>query len=323
MSRAEAASFGGEASDIPAAYETGEFGVAEFARGRQQDGRLRLTLNRKVSPDGSYSGGRWIPTIPNSFGLPPGETCPGKTDFCKSCYAFENMRSKGVKEALDKNYELLKSLETADEMTAYLVEMVSRYQAFASKNDVSDKNMVFRIHWSGDFYSLDYARAWANTVRQFPDILFWAYTRSFRPPVDAVPVLDGIDNLVLLLSTDEYNVDEIPAAYSHLARANSALDVVSANQFARSDHKTMPCPENLNRYDLMQDGEGACIHCRACFRPPIEQVVDITFVTSGKHKVLPPKAYGQKVKEAPIQAGPKPTIDRSRYITRQATEAAE
>lgn len=291
--------------------------VIPFKRGSQRDDRLKLSLIRKVSPLGVFVKNRgWLPVVPNSFGLPPGETCPGKTEFCESCYAFNSIQSVGVKETLDGNYQLLQTLETKDNMTAFLVEMIERYNTFADEHGVSPENKVFRIHWSGDFYSLEYAEAWAEAIKQFPDILFWVYTRSFREPVDVIPVLDGIDNLVILLSTDEGNINDIPESYNHLQRANSAKDVVSAQPLFRPDRRTITCPENLDRLKLMQDSEGACIKCRVCFRPAVDQAVDITFITSGKYDATPRSRNAIDVAEQAVQITPhniRP-VNRERYI---------
>ena len=286
-----------------------------FIRGGQSDEFLKLSLIRKVSPGGVFLANRgWIPTVPNSFGLPPGETCPGKTKFCEACYAFGSINNKGVKEMLDHNYDMLQSLQTEEQMTAYFAEMVQRYIEAADNFGVSEKNKVFRIHWSGDFYSLEYAQAWANVMRLFPHITFWAFTRSHREPVNVVPILSGVENLALHLSADEHNIEGIPEDYDGLRRANSAEDVVSARKLERSGRKTIVCPENLDRLKLMQDGEGACIKCRACF----DRHVDIDFITSGKYDVRlnlkRPTTYNEKPTQ--IEMLPTPVrVNLSRYVT--------
>lgn len=291
--------------------------VIPFVRGMQASDRLKLSLIRKVSPNGIFLPKRgWIPTVPNSFGLPPGETCPGKTEFCESCYAFGSIRSKGVKEMLNGNYELLKSLETEEDMTVYLIEMLQRCSDFADSDGVAPEDRVFRIHWSGDFYSVEYARAWANAVQKFPDINFWVYTRSFREPVDVIPIIDGIENLSILLSVDDGNINDIPEEYDHLDRANSAVDVINAERLVRKDRKTIVCPENLNRLELMQDSQGACIKCRACF----DRHVDITFITSGKYDSRPLIRSARDVEERLAEVPDVPVvINRDRYITWQRT----
>lgn len=81
----------------------------KIVRGRQPAGALHLSFDRKVSPTGTWqeSRRRWIPTTPNSFGLPSGSTCPGATEFCESCYGAASEQSAGVAELLERNRRLL------------------------------------------------------------------------------------------------------------------------------------------------------------------------------------------------------------------------
>ena len=39
---------------------------------------------------------------------------------------------------------------------------------------------VLRIHESGDFFSVGYIRMWARVIASFPEVQFYAYTRSWR-----------------------------------------------------------------------------------------------------------------------------------------------
>jgi hypothetical protein len=41
------------------------------------------------------------------------------------------------------------------------------------------KEIVFRIHESGDFYSDAYMKAWFHVAAKFPGITFFTYTKSF------------------------------------------------------------------------------------------------------------------------------------------------
>jgi ferredoxin len=254
--------------------------TARFVRGRQPKDKLWLSLDRKVSPLGWWqeSRRRWVPKVPNSFGLPAGISCPGATDFCVSCYGVNAERGSGVLELLQHNLELLKEARTAQAMAKLLVEMVASYKNEADRIALPLEQRIFRIHWDGDFYSADYATAWSMTVRLFPEIRFFAYTRSFRPPVNVVPILAGIPNLALYLSVDEENTDE---AYARLAEgydvklALCAEDYRSARQLAR-DRKSRICPENAERIPLMDENGGACVQCGICVRGSS----DIIFSTS-------------------------------------------
>ena len=62
---------------------------------------------------------------------------------------------------------------------------------------------IFRIHVSGEFFSVDYAKAWALTCQEYSLATFWSYTRSRDE--DVLKVLAGIPNLRILLSCDRDN----------------------------------------------------------------------------------------------------------------------
>lgn len=246
---------------------------------------LHLSKDRKVSPRGIYQenfrdgAGRWIPTIPNSFGLPAGDSCPGRTPFCKSCYAVISEQAERVGDAVRRNLELLQEAGTVHAMTELLGEMMSRYLEVADRKKIAAKDRIFRIHWDGDFFSIDYAKAWVRVIRATPQVQFWAYTRSFVHPVNVVPVLEGVDNLELYLSADEWNieyarsvVDEFPSVHLAICTADYRTGRALAG-----DRKAIVCPENAERMPLMsKDGRGACVDCRLC----VVGRADVLFSTS-------------------------------------------
>lgn len=256
-----------------------------YTRGKQSDEYLKLSHDRKVSPRGWYqeSRDRWIAQIPNSFGLPAGLSCPGKTPFCESCYAIGSEQSKGVKDLVLHNARLLTEAGTVDAMHELLEEMVGRYVAEAERRQLKPEEKMFRIHWDGDFFSLDYAAAWARVIHDTPDVQFWAYTRSFVEPVNVVPVLVGIANLELYLSADQWNIDaakRLVSLYPDVHLAICTVDYNSGRELA-GERPAVVCPENAGKMPLMQDGVGACVSCRLC--PDGRK--DVIFSTSHKDDV--------------------------------------
>lgn len=244
----------------------------KWQRGRQPADALHLTCDRKVSPHGWHqeSRDRWVALVPNSFGLPAGDTCPGRTPFCDSCYAADNERMMGVGEAVAHNYELLQRAGTVEAMFDLIEEAVGCYHGEAERLKLPAPDRIFRIHWDGDFFSVDYARAWAQAILRFPDVRFWAYTRSFTDPVNVVPVLAGLPNLALYLSVDEHNAaDAAPVLAAHPAVrvAACADDYRTGREVAgplASGRKAVVCPENAERLPLMEKGRGACVVCQLC-----------------------------------------------------------
>jgi len=150
---------------------------------------LKLSSDRKVSPVSKWSNGnkRWEPMVPNAFGLLAGDdggSCPGATDACKSvCYAARTERVfSSARRLVAHNLELLRAADGVDGMADLLEQAVGAFKLAHRKAEAksgSSVPMVFRIHWDGDFFSTDYAEAWAQVIRSNSDVQFWAYTRSF------------------------------------------------------------------------------------------------------------------------------------------------
>lgn len=209
----------------------------------------------------------------NSFGLPSGIafSCPGATSFCeKICYAGKLEKIyKGVKNILMHNWNLLKDADYLT-MWALIHTMISEFVTETDKMVAKGVNATydFRIHWDGDFFSRDYARAWAKVIEGFPQINFWVYTRSFTGPVQVIDILSGIPNLVLYLSADPVNIAE---ANRVAAEFPGVLIATVADTFAEARdtivdtaRKTYPCPENGGRIPLIDEKGSACIKCGVC-----------------------------------------------------------
>lgn len=250
-----------------------------IARGQGGEDQLKLSLDLKVTniakwrtvPQGRYgfteaNGGMWYAVMPNSFGLPSGISCPGKTPFCKGCYGtnLENMRP-WVKSLLEHNWNLLENA-TFTEMVALLTDMLRRYHETANHFQLERKRRLFRIHWDGDFFSEDYALAWATALSMWSSFRTWAYTRSF----EYVPILATIPHLQLYLSVDKWNFyDAVPLLekYPRLMVAGCGETYAEARMIVEELGRAtppMPCPENKGIMPITSGGEGACITCRLC-----------------------------------------------------------
>lgn len=294
-------------------------------RGQQPRGGLLLSHDRKVSPRGTFqaSRNRWIPETPNSFGLPAGDSCPGRTSFCNACYAERSeKRMKGVGDNMRHNLDLLLAAGTVDAMAELLDEMLDRYHAEAERRNFDDRQRIFRIHWDGDFFSLDYARAWAQVLPSYPDVQFWCYTRSFTDPVNVVPILRQCSNLTVYLSVDADNFEaahQVATADPGVMLAYSSIDYATARaELAHPDRAPLvPCPENDSRkkIPLMTDGVGACVTCGLC----VTGRRDIGFATSHRENRSQPVAIRPRSSVPLIRsAGMASTRDQIiQYITDQ------
>lgn len=114
------------------------------------------------------------------FSLPAVLSCPGATVECmKNCYARRDERFTSVRASRIINYLLSKRpdfetiLENAIRKTIYTKKGTLRKRFVG-------KEIVFRIHESGDFYSDKYMLAWFHVAALFPEITFFTYTKSFK-----------------------------------------------------------------------------------------------------------------------------------------------
>lgn len=207
-----------------------------------------------VSPNGKTA------TIANSFGLPAGRefSCPGATNFCESiCYAgkLEKVYS-GVKNVLLRNWDALRNASYTD-MVVMISGMIDEFRKDCVKRNAT---MAFRIHWDGDFFSMDYTRAWAYVIDANPGIQFWVYTRV----ADSALFLhdSAFPNLGLYFSGDPDNID--------MARTLESMGVniaYVAKAFAdgKAEFPTAArCPENNKALPLISDKGSACMVCGLC-----------------------------------------------------------
>ena len=108
----------------------------------------------------------------NSFSMVAGPKygCPGATKACNDCYATKNRHHfPCVQKKLAKNWVSVK------------------------------------IHESSDFFNQWYVDRWTEVIRQRPDVMFWAYTRSFHLNFQN---LVRHPNFALWASTDEFNQND-------------------------------------------------------------------------------------------------------------------
>lgn len=115
------------------------------------------------------------------WSIPPQTTCPYATEHCKaSCYAMKAWKAyPNVRKAWTENYNETLKHKTDDNFVSNMVNAIT-----AELNRPSfkrAKEIIVRIHESGDFYSQAYANAWRLIASRFMEderIHFMAYTKS-------------------------------------------------------------------------------------------------------------------------------------------------
>ena len=194
----------------------------------------------------------------NSFGLPPVTSCPGATDTCKEvCYVHKFVKIyPGVKPTLEGNLEECERIirESGPEgLTDALVQMV--------RGEVGRAG-CFRIHWSGDFYSAEYAQAWRDTIAMMPTVQFWTYTRSFH----LVPLFEPVQgNLRLYLSLDQDNWQkglETASLWPHALLSSMGMEETWEKTKGLGSTRWFNCPAEAG--GKLHGVRGACQICGVC-----------------------------------------------------------
>lgn len=214
---------------------------------------LKLSNNSKV---------RFFKDHCNTFSLAQGReedggTCVNATEAClKVCYD-KNLRK------LYKNYAAVEDFNTS-----LVRDKLPEEQYQVVKNTVlkwllngGGKKPYFRIHTGGEFFNAGYVCAWARVIAEYPEIHFWAYTRSLF----AIPILIDLKNLTLFLSCDTDNKEKVLAIYEQYKDHSNLAIAYMGDEFpsdAINDRDMLVCPEVTGK--IKNTSEGACSRCRAC-----------------------------------------------------------
>ena len=230
---------------------------------------LTLSTDRKTanlaSPNGKTA------KIKNAFGLPSGTnfSCPGATSVCeKICYAGKLEKVfPGFRKSMLSNWEALQG-KSIQQMVGMIDPLIVQFEKDCEKWGAEK---YFRIHHDGDFFSLEYAFAWAQVMLMHPAVNFWVYTRSFVPALNVVSILAPIPNLSLYLSVDADNgkyAEDVIAEFPNVRIAALAETFTEAGDVIaqiRDDNKPgAKCPELTKQIPLITKAGGACFSCMLC-----------------------------------------------------------
>lgn len=129
-----------------------------------------------------------------TFSLPAGITCP-RADVCRGwCYAqVGSALYPAVKNHRQDNYRMARC---GHSFTTRMCQEIEK-----------DRPDVLRLHDSGDFFEGDYAKSWAEVIKRFPDVVFYAYSKSHQM-LKGTGLLE-LENFVLLPSKGGYDDDKI------------------------------------------------------------------------------------------------------------------
>lgn len=112
------------------------------------------------------------------FSLPAEKTCPQSTEMCrKSCYAKKAERMYlNTRIARERNYKDSLSVN-------FVALMIGTIEFEMNRAEFKNTKFFFRLHESGDFYSVNYMMKWIEIANHFignDRIVFGAYTKSLN-----------------------------------------------------------------------------------------------------------------------------------------------
>lgn len=113
------------------------------------------------------------------FSLPAVMTCPGATGQCLHyCYARRDERFTTTRASRLSNF----IMAMREDFSACMIAAI-KAEIYDSNGKLKKKyqgrKIIVRVHESGDFYNLEYMRAWFTVAAALPRITFFAYTKSY------------------------------------------------------------------------------------------------------------------------------------------------
>lgn len=150
------------------------------------------------------------------WNLPAEKTCPFSTEMCKKfCYAKKAERQY-------KNVRTCRATNFNDSLCdSFPAAMMMEIYEYIRRPSWKNKEVLFRIHESGDFYNREYVEKWLKIARFYPNIQFLAYTKSVRFFVG----LKIPDNMTIRFSVwDDTNPQDLETARSLKFPVYTAID---------------------------------------------------------------------------------------------------
>lgn len=160
-----------------------------------------LSQNQKMKKSGGEDAIFYNFGIPALVGLAVNEqtnqfvvvsTCPGAGQCQMYCYAMKGGYVQYPDSSVKQTRMLNFLLNDPQGFFALLKKEITAISRKAEKNNI---RVVVRWHDAGDFFSEQYKNLFFDVVKEFPNVLFYAYTKVANVATSAMP-----DNLVMNFS---------------------------------------------------------------------------------------------------------------------------
>lgn len=151
-------------------------------------------------------------------------TCPMADECAKAagCYAQQKTYTwPVVQNAYEWRYLQTESDTFGDQIAKELKPKLRKAQR-------EGKQLIIRVHDSGDFYDLNYVAKWTDIMRAFPEVKFYAYTKMVKM-LKTLQALGQIpENFTIIYSygglQDDW-IDPVLDRHARVFRTREDLDI--------------------------------------------------------------------------------------------------
>jgi hypothetical protein len=187
-----------------------------------------------------------------SWSLPAHKACPrANGSICDSCYAAKGCyRYSSTRNAQNVRFRwTVESMRTPADRENWVTVMVQAIRETGYR--------YFRVHDSGDMFSVAYAQCWLEVCLRLPEVRFWIPTRAWQIPAGPLPVFDPLLGILRKLALLP-NVTVRPSALNFGDHAPVVAGLHAGSTAAMPDvFRAYPCP-------AYKQG-GHCGDCRVCW----------------------------------------------------------
>jgi len=157
-----------------------------------------FTKNKKIKDANNKNN------VVYNFGIPANEKNCRKCKLGKYCYAKQGAYNwSQVKNAYQYRYECTQSPQFVD-------IVVQDLQAKAIRASKQSKQLIIRVHDSGDYYSTEYALKWMSIASKLPQVQFYSYTKEvglFKSLSDSNNIPSNYTIIYSIGGTEDHLID--------------------------------------------------------------------------------------------------------------------
>ena len=182
--------------------------------------------------------------------MPAKDTCPFKGDCALGCYADSGCQAwRTTKQAYQENLDMYNE-------GSFFTKLDTELYNIVLKAEKAHKQVYVRLHDSGDFFSYRYLCDWLAFMTRYPDVRFYAYTKSI--PLMEIARKRGLipENFTYVYSCGGSKDDLIePKIHRHAIVVDSEDDIPEG--YVNGSHDDFPASQpDIKGIALVFHGHG-------------------------------------------------------------------